>query len=419
MSFFRLKVFGLVVSLFTSLAQAGGGSDDGWGQSTWAAGTSTVWSVSVSTQYVPITTTETETVTTKEIDYVTVSTTQVNTITVTVTETTTQISVQPTTVIDTTTQVQVVPTTIATPTTVVSVSVSVSPTTIISQQTITSVDLSTITNTVTDTTATTIVQTTTAIVSTCSPTLTGLVTCTSRIVNPSYTPKAPLPSNYHWGCPPGTICTPPQIDCNWEVGPPAESYFCSPDECKPAPELPVPADLNNTEGNRIDADCAWYEPVEGYFNLDPRNFSLTFAIFDVYGQPVCPPETTTTTVSAGWQDWHTVVPTPPPASTWAPKMPRRGLWHNPLAGIAARQNNLNSAPQQCYTKYNYASHTGERDGCNYPVLCPSGSDFQQAISACDDCSARFAGDATGGQTFPKLEVYWRYCQSGGTSTCGP
>ena len=291
MTILRLKLFGLAVSLLASLVQAGGGTEDGW--ESWSPGTcatvtSTAWSVSVSTQYVPTTTTQTERVTTTETDYVTVSTTQIDTITVT--ETTTQISIQPTTIVDTTTQVQVVPTTIVTPTTVVSVSLSVSLTTIVSQQKITSIDLTTITNTETETTATTIIQTTTATVSTCSPTLTGLVTCTSRIVNPTYTPPAPLPSNYHWGCAPGTICSPPQIDCNWEQNPPAESYFCSPDECKPVPDLPVLANLNSTEGNRVDTNCAWYEPVEGYFNIDPRTFDLTFAIFDVYGQPVCPPE---------------------------------------------------------------------------------------------------------------------------------
>lgn len=64
--------------------------------------------------------------------------------------------------------------------------------------------------------------------------LTGIVTCSSRTVNPTYTASIPLPDDYTWGCPPGYLCKPPQINCNFEQNPLADTYYCSPDECLPA-----------------------------------------------------------------------------------------------------------------------------------------------------------------------------------------
>ncbi|OQV05421.1 hypothetical protein CLAIMM_10167 [Cladophialophora immunda] len=293
MDMMRLKLVGLAASLLVTLIQAGDTGDSGWGSSSCATVYSTVWSVS--TEYVPTTTTEEKTVYSTETDYVTITTTD----TVYITDTTTQISVQPTTIVDVTTETDVESTTIVSPTTIVEIS------TVVSVQA----------TTITDIVPTTIisVSATTETVSTYP----GLVTCTSRIVNPTYTPKAALPTNYLWGCAPGTICTPPQIGCNWEQNPPADTYVCAPEECKPVPELFLPANLSSLWPNPTDSTCAWDEAPQGYFHLNPQHFGLSFAIFDVYGQPLCPAPTTTST----WADWVQSTPPPKPTSTWLPRCP--------------------------------------------------------------------------------------------------
>src|SRR6202035_360756 len=58
--------------------------------------------------------------------------------------------------------------------------------------------------------------------------LTGIVPCPSRTVNPTYTLSTPFPDDYTWGCQPGYICNPPQINCNLEGNWPADTYYCNP-----------------------------------------------------------------------------------------------------------------------------------------------------------------------------------------------
>ncbi|KAK5209539.1 hypothetical protein LTR47_002326 [Exophiala xenobiotica] len=460
----RLRIAGLLGSVFVSLAVAG---SDGWESTTTPSATAgwvdwstsyvtvptTYYSTIYSTETCYITDTTTETSvsvsvsvsvqieSTTETDYstsyvkvpvtvpttiletttdfetssftvpVTVPTTIYNTTTSTVYETssfTVPVTV-PTTIYKTTTVYETssftvpvtVPTTIVSPTTVVVPTTVVSPTTIVSERTITSIGLSTLTDTVTST----VVSDVTTTVSTCSSssTLSGLVTCTSRIINPTYTPKAPLPSNYHWGCPPGTICTPPQINCNWEQNPPAESYVCSPDECKPSPPLPVPSDWNSTWPTPTEANCAWDTPVLGFFHLNPELFDLSFAIFDIYGQPVCP---TPSPTPSGWQDWNDW---PKATATSTPKFPRRGS-RNIIAEIVNRQA-LGIAPAACYGVFDNTQSVAQGIGYVYNPLCPSGTDFMNGVSACRACSSANGGSSATTDDFPKLQNYFTWCQT--------
>lgn len=132
----------------------------------------------------------------------------------------------------------------------------------------------------------TVTETDIETVSTCaSQSLSGLVTCTSRIINPTYTPPAPLPTDYLWGCPPGQLCHPKRENCNFEQNPPADSYYCSPDECIPVAQLPPIETWLNYED--INNTCALITPIDDYFNINPTFFGLGFSIFDIYGQPRC------------------------------------------------------------------------------------------------------------------------------------
>ncbi|EEP78102.1 predicted protein [Uncinocarpus reesii 1704] len=111
-------------------------------------------------------------------------------------------------------------------------------------------------------------------------TVTQISVCPSRTVNPTFTPRQPLPSNYLWGCPPGSLCrpnrTPEDGDCNFEVGPPSLNFFCSLDECKAIPPLHPPQFWGPpVVGDRVEK----FIISPGYYNLDPRKFGLDFDIF--------------------------------------------------------------------------------------------------------------------------------------------
>lgn len=103
--------------------------------------------------------------------------------------------------------------------------------------------------------------------------------CPTRIVNPTYTPKSPLPTDFTWGCPPLFLCQPNKTtidgECNFEAGPPADTYYCSPEECVQSPPLRPPQNLMQpTQSYRFILS-------PGYFNLDPLNFQgLGYWIFD-------------------------------------------------------------------------------------------------------------------------------------------
>lgn len=205
-------------------------------------------------------------------------------VTVTVTATATQVSVSVSgsvaTVVNTVVNTVVPP---AVTVTVTSVGVSVS---VVSS-------VSTVTSTVTVTSVSRSVTT--------APAPTGITTCETRTKNPTYTTSTPLPTDYLWGCPPGTICTPPRIDCNFEQNPPSKDYYCSPDQCKPVKPLP---DVDVLIGGAVNASCAFLTPVDGYFNVNPQFFGLDYNVYNIYGNPVCPIIekvyiTVTTTVVSG------------------------------------------------------------------------------------------------------------------------
>lgn len=165
--------------------------------------------------------------------------------------------------------------------------------------------------------------------------------------------------------------------------------------------------MNASYPGRTDADCAWYKPLPGFFNLDPTDFGLTYAIFDIYGQPVCEDDGS----SNGWGD-----------SAWGdskgpkgkpPRGRRTRRSNNPLAAMMRRQNNAGSilyAPEPCWPPYNYAVGVGQEAGLRYSVLCADDTEFQRALGDCRDCRNRNPGDAEE-STFPKLQDFQNWCVS--------
>jgi hypothetical protein len=140
----------------------------------------------------------------------------------------------------------------------------------------------------------------------------------------------------------------------------------------------------------------------GYFHLNPEHFGLTFAIFNVYGQPVCPTDEKPKTM--GWVDWLK-----PAKGGSPPKLSRRVTGPNPLAQILRRQS-LAVAPAQCYAVFDAATTVAENTGHVYNRLCPAGTPFQNAVSACRSCAAANSGTSTTVDTFPELQSYFTWCQ---------
>lgn len=215
-------------------------------------------------------------------------------------------------------------------------------------------------------------------------TLTGLVTCTSRIVNPTYTPASALPSNYHWGCPPGYICTPTQDGCNFEQGPPADTYFCPPDQCQPAGALPPLSDIIALVNQG--PMCAWLTPPTGYFNLNPIPWGLSYSIFNIFGQPTCAASSAPST----WQGWTTSTYVPQPVTTvntwqqWSSQDTARAEMPKQLKKPAE------AYPKTCYQLCNHAAQVYQSIGNDAGLLCPPSGAFSSAVAALNSCSSAYS-----------------------------
>ncbi|KAH7409383.1 hypothetical protein BKA64DRAFT_664814 [Cadophora sp. MPI-SDFR-AT-0126] len=105
------------------------------------------------------------------------------------------------------------------------------------------------------------------------------VPCPTRTANPAFTyPSECVPIDYSWGCPPGYLCTPPQVDCDLEVGPPVNEYLCSPDDCRIAPSFAGFPQSNQTT-NSTQFEFSPLPLPTGFFNLNPVIFGADWGIF--------------------------------------------------------------------------------------------------------------------------------------------
>jgi hypothetical protein len=162
----------------------------------------------------------------------------------------------------------------------------------------------------------------------------------------------------------------------------------------------IPAYVNDTTGpSATDADCAWYKPPPGFFNLNPQDFGLSYAILDIYGQPVCPAPTDDWGDNA-WDDWRGGKP--PGKSSHGHIV--RGTT-NPLACLKQRQS---SGPTACYALFNKASIIGQDVAFTLSRFCPAGTPFRNAMGQCADCAKEHG--AEGAETsYPPLQVYLNAC----------
>jgi hypothetical protein len=205
--------------------------------------------------------------------------------------------------------------------------------------------------------------------------------CTSRDTNPTYTAAiVPLPSDYTWGCPPGYLCKPQQENCNFEVGLPSESYYCAPDECIAVTPLPTPQLWNpNIYGNSspVTDPGLKLNVVDHYFNMNPRDYGLSYDIF-VATEAITYTSTTT-------------------------------ILEAPTQAVRARQAQT-AVPAACYPWCNNCLLEAQAVG-KTPALCVPGSTFEIDVNDCEQCIAYHKSDNTGTfvQIAPQFQQFIDYC----------
>lgn len=208
-------------------------------------------------------------------------------------------------------------------------------------------------------------------------TVSDLTLCPSRTVNPTYTPRKALPTDYTWGCPPGTLCKPKKKStksgaCNFEVGLPSPGFFCSPDECKAIPpRLPPQHWGQPVVGNEVGR----YVVSPGYFNLNPKLFNLDYDVFAFQSAPS-----------------------------------RRS--------VVKRQSS--TAPAVCLDDCNNCALEVEGVGGKNPIICKPDSAFKTCLANCKACIDRHPDDGGSYEdaVLPNFEQFLRWCEDIGEGGTG-
>jgi hypothetical protein len=103
------------------------------------------------------------------------------------------------------------------------------------------------------------------------------ILCPTR-VNTIGTPVTPQDTGPDaiWGCSPGFVCSPPQVDCDVESGPPDFDYLCDAKYCISAPSIPPEPTVS------VNGTSTVFSPFPlptHFFNLDPAIFGADWGIF--------------------------------------------------------------------------------------------------------------------------------------------
>jgi hypothetical protein len=101
------------------------------------------------------------------------------------------------------------------------------------------------------------------------------ILCPTRVNTGPVTPQDVGPDAF-WGCSPGFVCSPPQVNCDVESGPPDFAYLCDAKYCIPAPSIPPEPTVN------VNGTSTVFSPFPlptHFFNLDPAIFGADWGIF--------------------------------------------------------------------------------------------------------------------------------------------
>ena len=192
---------------------------------------------------------------------------------------------------------------------------------------------------------------------------------------------------FRWGCPPGWLCKPVQVDCNWEAGIPDRNFYCSPDECILAEALAakLPTWDPDFYGNSTPATnpALKIDSIDDFFFMDPENFGLTYEVF-----VVTKVYTLMTTIYL------------PPGPTVAPRKART---------VAARQGQT-SIPGPCYPWCNNCLLEAQSNG-KTSKLCVPGSAYEVSLNQCEQCITYHKDDSSGSfvDIAPQFQQFIDYC----------
>ncbi|VBB74006.1 Putative protein of unknown function [Podospora comata] len=213
----------------------------------------------------------------------------------------------------------------------------------------------------------TVTQLTTTTVSVCAaPTNAGIYKRSALDVRSKKHPRALRT----WGCEPGFVCNQPKPDgCNLWAEAPGLDFECHPDWCVPAPYIPRVVWKKNETG--------YFPPVEGYFNLNPEDFGLSYGVFEL--QPVVVLKADgrlATSYTGDWASQATIT-----ERTRSTAVPNSG------ARFVKRQRpGSDVVPATCFNLCDSAYLEAQRVGRD-PDLCAPGSVFLDILDECKVCIA--------------------------------
>ncbi|RKU48957.1 hypothetical protein DL546_009409 [Coniochaeta pulveracea] len=213
--------------------------------------------------------------------------------------------------------------------------------------------------------------------------------------------SAPLDprSNLTWGCLPGFVCSPKKpANCNLWADSPADDFLCNPSDCIPAP--------NHPEIHWAENQTGYYPPTDGYFNLNPNAFGLTYDIFEVTEIIEKVDNIFTSTIYTGNWASQTDLTHFPPTTTTSSSL-ASPTSHGPYGtsrsstkrGVSLRKregdDGTDTVPAVCYAICNDAYLEAQEVGKS-SALCrnkpPPPSVYQQEEQACRDCITLHGGD---------------------------
>ncbi len=217
---------------------------------------------------------------------------------------------------------------------------------------------------------------------TVATTILGQVTSCPAPTNTAPVPPFDPKSDLTWGCKPGFVCSPSKPNtCNVWADSPDDGFLCNPSDCIQAPSFPLVVWPENT--------TSYYPPTEGYFNLAPPAFGLSYDIFEeeVVVEEVDGHLTTVTTGNWASQTDLTHYPPPSSASVSTPyaggekASRKRAMGKTHL--LAKRDTSI--IPSVCYDMCNDAYLDAQQTG-KTPGLCLKTSSFYFYYDACEQCA---------------------------------
>ncbi|PHH75070.1 hypothetical protein CDD82_4607 [Ophiocordyceps australis] len=208
-------------------------------------------------------------------------------------------------------------------------------------------------------------------------------------------------SDLTFGCKPGYVCNAPKPDgCNFWPEPPSPDFLCNPANCIIAPPY-----INVTWK---DNETSYFPPTEGYFNLNPEAFGLSYDIF-VYDTCIQVVNGSLTTLTTGNWESQTSLSEYPRSTSASYKSYNPNTHHSrrQLHHLAKRDKTY---PATCYSTCNDVGLAGQSNGKN-DALCRNGSPFRMALDSCQDCLKVHATDKTNPRSaqIPSFAQYLDYC----------